>query len=297
MKPAREHSSRHRYKRFVGDYKQRRLDALADAADGRVPAADPSAGAAPQKKEDEKQKKTTRRKYLRDYLRWLWPHRWSVAGLFLFALIAAGLEMIEPKFMQFIIDRVLLNPDLDRSTRIWWLNLAGGTFLLVIVLQSVVNIFKNYRQRLVNTRVMLSLRRALFDRLLHLPLPQLWEMKTGGILSRLTGDVDTTTGLMQSAIVSPAIAVVRLIIVIAILFTTNWRLALTVLGIIPGAMLMSFASARRIRPIYRSLRQDAEQIDGRVGETFSGIRVVRAFSREARELMQYMHGRHTVVRK
>ena len=53
---------------------------------------------------------------------------------------------------------------------------------------------------------MLSLRRALFDRLLHLPLPKLWEMKTGGILSRLTGDVDTTTGLMQSAIVSPSIA-------------------------------------------------------------------------------------------
>ena len=51
---------------------------------------------------------------------------------------------------------------------------------------------------------MLSLRRSLFDRLLHLPLPKLWDMKTGGILSRLTGDVDTTTGLLQMAIVSPS---------------------------------------------------------------------------------------------
>ena len=50
---------------------------------------------------------------------------------------------------------------------------------------------------------MLSLRRSLFERLLHLPLPKLWDMKTGGILSRLTGDVDTTTGLLQMAIVSP----------------------------------------------------------------------------------------------
>ena len=63
---------------------------------------------------------------------------------------------------------------------------------------------KDYRQRLLNVRVMLSLRRSLFDRLLHLPLPKLWDMKTGGILSRLTGDVDTTTGLLQMAIVSPA---------------------------------------------------------------------------------------------
>jgi ATP-binding cassette subfamily B protein/subfamily B ATP-binding cassette protein MsbA len=38
-------------------------------------------------------------------------------------------------------------------------------------------------------------------------------------------------------------------------------------------------------------------IDGRVGETFSGIRVVRAFRREVRELAEYMRGRHTVVRK
>jgi len=38
-------------------------------------------------------------------------------------------------------------------------------------------------------------------------------------------------------------------------------------------------------------------IDGRVGETFSGIRVVPAFGRELRELAHYMVGRHTVLRK
>jgi ATP-binding cassette subfamily B protein/subfamily B ATP-binding cassette protein MsbA len=69
------------------------------------------------------------------------------------------------------------------------------------------------------------------------------------------------------------------------------------MAIIPGAMLMSFTFARRIRPIYRSLRKDAEVIDGRVGETFSGIRIVRAFQREARELLDYMVGRHSVLRK
>jgi ATP-binding cassette subfamily B protein/subfamily B ATP-binding cassette protein MsbA len=60
---------------------------------------------------------------------------------------------------------------------------------------------------------------------------------------------------------------------------------------------MSFTFSRRIRPIYRSVRKDVEQIDGRVGETFSGIRVVRAFGREMRELLDYVVGRHTVLRK
>jgi ATP-binding cassette subfamily B protein/subfamily B ATP-binding cassette protein MsbA len=45
------------------------------------------------------------------------------------------------------------------------------------------------------------------------------------------------------------------------------------------------------------MRKDVERIDGRVGETFSGIRVVRAFGREVRELFDYMLGRHAVLRK
>jgi ATP-binding cassette subfamily B protein/subfamily B ATP-binding cassette protein MsbA len=83
-------------------------------------------------------------------------------------------------------------------------------------------------------------------------------MKTGGILSRLTGDIDTTTGLMQMAILSPALSVIKITVAIAILLKLNWRLALMALAIIPGAMLMSFISARRIRPIYRAIRKDAE---------------------------------------
>ena len=60
---------------------------------------------------------------------------------------------------------------------------------------------------------------------------------------------------------------------------------------------MSFVFARRVRPIYRSVRKEVERIDGRVGETFSGIRVVRAFGRELLELRDYLTGRHTVLRK
>jgi len=57
-----------------------------------------------------------RREYLREYLRWLWPHRYGVAILFVLALIGTGLQMIEPLFMRFIIDRVLLNTALDTAT-------------------------------------------------------------------------------------------------------------------------------------------------------------------------------------
>ncbi len=234
---------------------------------------------------------------LRDYARWLWPHRRAIGGVFLLALVAAGLQMAEPLFMRFIVDGVLLATGDPVEARLARLHQAGLAFLAVVVVANVVAMVKDYRQRLLNVRVMLSLRRALFERLLHLPLPRLWDMKTGGILSRLTGDVDTTTGLLQMAVISPAISVLRLVIAIGILLTLNWRLALTAMAVIPGAMLISFASARRVRPIYRTVRKDVEAIDGRVGETFSGIRVVRAFGRELRELVTYLRGRHTVLRK
>jgi ATP-binding cassette, subfamily B, bacterial len=249
-------SSRERYRKFVADYKAGRLDDEAEAGDA-AKTVEPTKPVAPSERAGLLRGK--RREYLRDYLRWLRPHRFRIGVVFLFALIAAGLTMIEPLFMRFIIDRVLLNTTLDAATRLLWLHVAGGVFLAVIIVSNLVGGMKDYRQRLLNVRVMLSLRRALFHRLLHLPLPKVWDMKTGGVLSRLTGDVETTTGLLQMAIVSPAISIIRLIIAIGVLFALNWRLALTAIAIIPGAMVMSFIFARRVRPIYRSTRKDVER--------------------------------------
>src|SRR5512143_289355 len=61
--------------------------------------------------------RSRRREYLRDYFRWLWPHRYAVAGIFVLALLGAGLEMIEPLFMRFITDRVLLSTGLGAASR------------------------------------------------------------------------------------------------------------------------------------------------------------------------------------
>jgi len=275
-------SSRKRYQEFVEDYKRRRLDAVADE-DGRRPGGGPAPG--------------SRRAYLREYVNWLRPHRYALGAVFALALVVAGLQMIEPLFLRFIVDHVILNRGLDNTARLTRLNLTGLVFLTVIVLSHVGGGWNNYRQQILNVQVTLSLRRSLYERLLHLPLPRLWDMKTGGILSRLTGDVETTTGLLQMAIVSPVISVVRLVIAIGILIALNWQLALTAMAIIPGVLVLSLIFVRRIRPIYRSVRKDVEVVDGRVGETFSGIRVVRAFRQEIQELISYMLGRHTVLRK
>src|SRR5207247_4621665 len=119
----------------------------------------------------------------------------------------------------------------DSALRLARLHLAGALFVGVVVISKLIGVLKDYRQHLLNVRVMLSLRRSLFERLLHLPMPKLWDMKTGGILSRLTGDVDTTTGLLQLAVVSPTLSVIRLSIAVVLFLVLNCRLALDVLAI------------------------------------------------------------------
>lgn len=265
-------SSRQRYRDFVDAYRRDRV-----REDG---------GSAP---------RDSRR--LSQYVRWMLPHWRTIALVFGLAVAAEALKMAEPLLMRFIVDHVLLEPARDASARLQRLNLMGAAFVGVVLLVQLITLLKDYRQRLMDVGVKVSLRRSLIERLLDLPLSRLGEMKTGGILSRLTGDVDVTSGILQQAVIFPAVSVIRLLIAGGILLTLNWQLALTALAALPGLVLVSFAMAKRVRPIYLSIRKDAEQIDGRAGEAFSGIRIVRAFHRQARELFEYMRGQHTMLRK
>ena len=81
------------------------------------------------------------------------------------ALLAAGLQMVEPLFLRFIVDRVLLVPGLEASERLARLHAAGAAFLAAVVTSNLLNALKDYRLRLLSVRLMLQIRRALFDRL------------------------------------------------------------------------------------------------------------------------------------
>ncbi len=239
----------------------------------------------------------SRRHYLRHYVSWLLPYRFHVATIIVTSLLIAVSEMMQPLFVRYIIDHVLVPESGAAADRLWHLQLAGSAFLLLISLQQLLSAFRNVRQKQLNMRVILSLRKALFDRLIRLPLNKLADMKIGGILSRLSGDVDTTSGLLQMGLISPGVSLVRLVIAIVILFVLNWQLSLTAIATIPIVVFLSFSVARKVRPIYRAMRRDSAEVDARTSETFSGIRVVRAFQREVRELADFLLGRHTIARK
>src|SRR5881398_257170 len=108
-------SSRHRYKGFVEDYRHRRLDDDAPGDAGKkLEAKDAAEKKAVEKKPADKKK---HRQYIREYLRWLKPHRYALGFMFVLALLGGALEMVEPLFMRYMIDRVLLNRAIDDAAR------------------------------------------------------------------------------------------------------------------------------------------------------------------------------------
>ena len=237
-----------------------------------------------------------RRHYLRQYIRWLWPYRFALLVLFVLALVAAGLDLVWPWTIKLIIDRVLLTQT-ELRLKLRSLNLLAALIILVVVLKQATDTLRSYRTSVLNAKVIFTLRRRLYERLLSLSLGTLGEMKSGGIVSRLSGDVNTVTGLVQMALISPAVAAMRIVLTVGILFILSWRLALGATVIVPPMALISFLWLRRVRPIYRSIREDNATIDARVTETFGGIRVVRAFRREPHEEHSYAVGHHTIIRK
>ncbi|MCA9262770.1 MAG: ABC transporter ATP-binding protein [Planctomycetales bacterium] len=297
--------SRQLYDRFRREFAERKLDKSEQQddeqngstyvqADDNLAIAD---GDGKGKGNKRRAKSRQRRDYLRQYVRWLgryWP---TAALLMVLSLLSAAMDMTHPLFLRFILDDVLLRTELATEQRMVYLHLTGLTFLSVILVGQVLNVVKDYRTRQLSTRVVNSLRRTLFDRMVRLPLGKLHDMKTGGIISRLTGDVNMTSGLLQLGLISPGVSLVRLVIALCMLFYLNWKLAMVALTILPVVMCASFVLSKRIRPIYRSIRDDASHVDARVGETFGGIRVVRGFQRELLEERSHAIGRHAMVRK
>src|SRR5687768_5512785 len=102
--PRSARTSRERYRTFVSDYRAGRLDDQTQARTGALvpaPVETPDA-TGPARSALSRLFGSTRREYAREYLRWLWPHRYGVAAVFALALIVAGLEMVQPLFMRAI---------------------------------------------------------------------------------------------------------------------------------------------------------------------------------------------------
>jgi len=82
-----------------------------------------------------------------------------------------------------------------------------------------------------------------------------------------------------------------------ILTWVDWRLLLGALVLVPLVYLTHRTWISRIRPQFRGVRAQREEVDALATESFAGMRVVRAFSRQRAEINRIMRGNHVMVRQ
>lgn len=238
-----------------------------------------------------------RKGYLKRYRAFLWPHKKTFAFIFVLALISAGLSMIPPLATRYIIDTVLPSTSLAVDAKWRQILIVCGAVCGLLVIMQTCDTIRNYTMSVLNAKVIFRVRQQLFDRLIRLPLGKLSELKSGGITSRLSQDTDKVTGMVQQAIITPAVAGMRVIFTVAVITFLSWPLALIAALMIPPIVLVNLIWIKKVRPIYRAMAEARADVDARITETFGGIRVVRAFRRERKERREYAVTHHTIIRK
>lgn len=239
----------------------------------------------------------TRKHYLREYRRWLWPYWRRITIVLVLALVSAGVAMILPLVTRYIIDGILVGATYTTEEKTTRLITICAYMLGLLVLSQAIDTSRSYLMAVLNAQVIFRLRQKLFERFLRLPLGELHDLKSGGVVSRLSQDTDKVKGMVQMGVITPAAAIIRVVLTIVALVFISWRMAVMAAAMIPPIVLINLMWIRKVRPIYRAMADARSDIDGRVTETFSGIRVVRAFRRERKEERDYAVAHHTLIRQ
>ena len=228
---------------------------------------------------------------------WLRPHRhtlWLLASL---GLSSIAIDLVWPLASRYLIDHVILEPTLAVPVKLRRLLLIAAGIAALFLVNSLFDWVRSFRSQLLDSRFSTALRARLFRRVLRLPMADVGELKTGGVMSRLSADVDHTTALLQSALLNPLLSGVRLLATLCVIFALDWRIAGAVLLAVPPIVVAQNLWLRKSRRIWKSMGQDRSAIDARVSEGLNGLRVVRGFAKERSEEASYLLGQHTVVRK
>jgi len=274
-------SSKERYTRFVEQSAQNAAE-IAQGVRGKF---------------GEQKRLTLRLLQRRRYWIWLKPGFRELGSVVAWAVLGIGFDMVWPLLSAYLIDRVILNHALNVVTKTRWLLLGGLGIACVFLVNSALSWLRALKTQLVTSKLQVTLRKRLYHQILRLPLAELQRLRTGGLLSRLSSDVEHTAQLVQLALLGPLLALLRLAITLAIVFALDYRIAAAVTVAIPPILLVQMLWVRKMRRIWRSIGQDRQDIDARVNEALNGIRVVRSFRRERREELAHALGLHTIVRK
>jgi ATP-binding cassette subfamily B protein/subfamily B ATP-binding cassette protein MsbA len=243
----------------------------------------------------------------RELYRLLKGHRLALALAFVGLSVSTLLKLIPPAATKAVIDYVVLARPLPEAVTTWSpiavpdspkirLVLLVGLVLVVSVLGKVLGLTSRWRATRATKRVQVAIRRKVYEHAMRLPLHRVYEMKSGGASSLLREDAGGVGELVFSMLYNPWQAVVQFLGGVIVLAWVDWRLLLGALFLVPGVYYSDLLWNRRIRPLFRDVRKERQEIDSQTTEVFGGMRVVRAFGRQKSESTRFMAENHFMAR-
>ena len=134
----------------------------------------------------------------------------------------------------------------------------------------------------IGQRVVLLLRRDLFDHLTGLSLRYFSQQKAGWIIARLTSDVDAVSDVLSQGMPTLVSNAVLLPAAIAALLIADWRLGLVVFAIVPPALVLTRWFQHTSHVALVEQRNRIAAVTAQIAESVAGMAVVQAFNRERR---------------
>ena len=243
---------------------------------------------------------------VREFFGLLHPYRWQISLTLLSVTLSTLLGLLPPAGTKFIVDYVLNGvpvppwmtawfPSLNSPMRL--LSAAVGVVICVSLLKIIIHIWGRWDATKTSKKIQLEVRRKVFDHAVRLPLHRIHELRSGGVASVLREDGGSVGELVFGMLYNPWRAVIQLIGSFVILAWVDWTLLIGALVLLPTVFVTHRAWINSIRPQFRAIRKQRESIDAGAAESFAGMRIVRAFSRQKRESARFSEENNMMARQ
>jgi ATP-binding cassette subfamily B protein len=219
-------------------------------------------------------------------LRPQWRTALAMCGLM---LVAVAMDLTPPKLQQYLVDQILGKGDATPSAQ----SLVTALLLVVLalaatrVLLGLVNWVKGGLASKVGVALTFELRSQLVRKLHALGVEYYDRHQVGSLVSRVAYDSEVLHTFLQQITGGFLLQLVQVVAVGLMLFTLNPKLALFTLIPAPLVIAGSFFFWRRVYPKYYRYWDSSSKQAGTLSGVLSGIRVVKAFAQEPRELDRF----------
>lgn len=205
----------------------------------------------------------------------------SYRVLIVFSLLALGVssacDLALPRLVQTIVDQGIKARDLPAILRIAAI-MVGIT--AVSAVGAVINMTLAIR---ISQNASADIRRELFGHIQALSYGDLDRLQTGNLITRLTSDITQVNQLILQTMRMFVRAPLMLLGSVILLVITNWQLALMMFIIVPTAIGILVLYANKAQPLFLKVQRQMDRLNTILQENLSGVRVVKAFAREAFE--------------